>query len=193
MQKRHLGGLLLGLTLAFSGMAAAETVYVQDYLRLSVRSTPSSSGASVGAVGTGDALTVLATEGDYVKVRTAEGLEGWVSKGYVSEEKPARLQLEELRAEYDRNQTTTGELRKELGASKEHEAGLTKQLDGLKNENSSLQQQLSRYTSSTAKFARKYAWLFQGAFMIGLFLLGFYLGVRWYKRRLADRLGGLEI
>jgi SH3 domain protein len=185
--------LLPGLLLAIAGSAAAETVYVHDYLRLSVRASPTSSSASIQVVATGDVLAVLERAGDYIRVRTEEGTEGWVSNSYVSSERPARLQLEELRQDLSRIEAETERLRSELRSSNERGEAVTKQLNEVAAENSSLQQQLSRYTGSSARLAREYAWLIQGAFIVGLFLLGFSLGVRWYKRRLAARLGGLEI
>lgn len=171
----------------------AETVYVHDYLRLGVRSNPNSSESPIAVVTTGDALTVLEREGNYIRIRTKEGEEGWVSKAYVSTEKPARLQLEQLQQEYARNETETKDLRQQLAGSLEHAEAVEKQLADMMAENASLHEKVSRYYSSTAQLKRKYAWVYQSAIMIALFLFGFFLGVRWYKRRITDRLGGLEI
>lgn len=185
--------LLLGLLLAFAGSAAAETVYVQDYLRLSVRTSPTSGAESIEVVATGDALTVIERAGDYIRVRTAKGTEGWVSKAYVSGEQPARMQLEQLRQEYARVEAETERLHSELSAGNERSEAVAKRLDEVAAENEALRQQLGRYTSSSATLVREYAWLIRGVAVIALLLLGFMLGVRWYKRRLAERLGGLEI
>jgi SH3 domain protein len=143
-------------------------------------------------VATGDALTVLERAGDYIRVRTAEGTEGWVSKAYVSSEQPARMQLEQLREEYARVEAENERLRGELSAGNERGEAVAKQLDAVARENEALQQQLGRYTGSSARLLRDYAWLLGGVAVIVLLLLGFLFGVRWYKRRLADRLGGLE-
>lgn len=193
MHTRHIRYLLLGLIFAVAGTAAAETVYVHDYLRLGVRSNPNSSESPIAVVTTGDALTVLERSGGYIKVRTKDGAEGWVSKAYVSTEQPARLQLEQLKKEYARNEAEANDLRKELTAGIEHSEVMEKQINELMAENASLHQQVSRFYSDTARLKREYAWVYQSAIMIGLFLFGFYLGVRWYKRRITDRLGGLEI
>jgi len=185
--------LLLGLVLAFAGSAVAETVYVHDLLRLSVRTSPTPGAESIEVVATGDALTVLERAGEHIRVRTAEGTEGWVSKAYVSSEQPARMQLEQLRQEYARVEAETERLRGELSAGTERSEAVAKQLDEVARENAALQEQLGRYTSSSARLLRDYAWLIRGVAVIALLLLGFMLGVRWYKRRLAARLGGLEI
>lgn len=193
MDKRTMRSMLLGLVLAFAGSAVAETVYVHDYLRLSVRTSPTAGAESIEVVATGDALTVLERAEDYIRVRTAGGAEGWVSKAYVSSEQPARMQLEQLRQEYARIEGETERLRGELSAGTARSEAVAKQLDAAARENEALQQQLGRYTSSSATLLRDYAWLIRGVAVIALLLLGFMLGVRWYKRRLAARLGGLEI
>ncbi len=193
MHTRQIRYLLLGLIFAVAGTAAAETVYVHDYLRLGVRSNPNSSESPIAVVTTGDALTVLERSGGYIKVRTKDGAEGWVSKAYVSTEQPARLQLEQLKKEYARNEAEANDLRKELTAGIERSEVMEQQINELMAENASLHQQVSRFYSDTARLKREYAWVYQSAIMIGLFLFGFYLGVRWYKRRITERLGGLEI
>lgn len=193
MQQRQIGCLLAGLIFAFAGSATAETVYVHDYLRLGVRTNPNSSESPIAVVTTGDALSVLEKEGGYIRVRTEQGDEGWVSKAYVSTEKPARLQLDQLKQEYARNEAETKELRQELAGSVEHAETVEKQLAEMMAENASLHDQVGRFYSSSAQLKRKYAWVYQSAGMIVLFLFGFFLGVRWYKRRITDRLGGLEI
>jgi SH3 domain protein len=192
MPKRLFGCLGLCLFLA-AGSAVAETVYVHDYLRLGVRSNPNSSETPIAVVTTGDALEVLERNGGYLKVRAEDGTEGWVSKAYVSSEKPARLQLEQLQQAYGRREAELKELRGELTARIDKGEQQEKQLAELMSENATLHQQVSRLYSRNAELKREYAWLYQGAALIVLFLLGFYLGVRWYKRRITDRLGGLEI
>ena len=193
MYQRLILPLLWVLLWLFAGAASAETVYVNDYLRVGVRANPNSSESPVEVVATGDALTVLGREGDYIKVRTGEGTEGWVSKNYVSADMPARLQLEQLKKSYARNEARINDLRKELNGSAERNEALEKQIEELTAMNESLQQELSDYTSTAARLKRKYAWVYQSAIVIVLFLLGFSLGIRWYKRQVTVKLGGLEI
>lgn len=177
----------------FAGSAWAEVVYVNDFLRLGVRPSPDPAEASIAVVTTGDALTVLGREGDYIQIRTEDGTEGWVSQAYVSEEPPARLKLEQLREEYAGTQAQTNVLRNALAESNESRAAMEERLAGLTAENASLQQQVEQLSGSTAGFMRKYAWVFQSATAIALFLAGFYLGALWYRRRVRKRLGGMEI
>jgi SH3 domain protein len=193
MQNRFIRGLLTGLLLLLATTAAAETVYVIDELRLSVRANPNSSDPAIARVETGDPLTVLESEKRYVKVRTAEGVEGWVSKAYVSGEQPARLKLERLQKDYARVEGELGEAREALNAGTELNKAMEKRLDEVNHENASLQKQLERYTSSTSQFTRKYGWLFELIGLGVLILFGFALGVRWQKSREFKRLGGFEL
>lgn len=184
--------LLVGLLL-HAGAVMSETIYVHDYLRLGIRAHPNSSETPLSVVTTGDALEVLERQGGYIKVRSEEGIEGWVSKAYVSSEKPARLRLEELQEEYKRLQGEMKDLRRELTASQELNEKLSMQNAELMSENGSLHDQVSRYYGSLAKNRSPYTWLYQSLAIVALFVLGIFLGVRWQKRRVADRLGGLEI
>lgn len=184
--------LLLALSLS-TGTAMAETIYVHDYLRLGVRANPNSSETPIAVVTTGDALEVLERQEGYIKVRAKNGVEGWVSKAYVSSEKPAVLRLEQLQQEYQRQQSELKDLRRELTVSQGKNETLDKQLSELMSENGSLHEQVSRYYSKTAQQRQHYTWLFQSLAIVALFILGVYLGVRWQKRRVSDRLGGLEI
>lgn len=192
MHKRFIGCLFLGLFLG-AGNVWAETVYVHDYLRLGVRTHPNSSEAAIAVVTTGDALTVLERQEGYLKVRAEDGTEGWVSDSYVSSEKPARLLLEQLQKSSARNEAKLKELETTLAESKEKNMVSEKQLSALMGENAALKQQVSEYRHRADELTRKYAWAYEGLVVLIVLLFGFYLGVRWHKRRLAGRLGGLEI
>lgn len=184
--------LLLALSLS-TGTAMAETIYVNDFLRLGVRANPNSSETPIAVVTTGDALEVLERQEGYIKVRAKSGAEGWVSSSYVSNEKPAVLRLEQLQKGYQSQQKDLKALRKELSDSQNKNETLDKQLSELMTENGQLHEKVSRYYSETAKQREQYAWLFKSLGIIALFVFGIFLGVRWQKRRVADRLGGLEI
>lgn len=193
MFRRQISNLFLGLLLIFAGTAAAEVVYVHDYLRLGVRANPDPAESSIAVVATGDALTVLAREGDYIKIRTEEGTEGWVSKNYVSDEAPARLLLEQLRGEYAQKEAQSMELSKALAEITGSRDVMEKRITELMAENSSLQQEINTLTGRSDSLIQQYAWAIRIALVIMLFLAGFYLGAGWYMRRVRRRFGGMEI
>lgn len=193
MFRRQISNLFLGLLLIFAGTAAAEVVYVHDYLRLGVRANPDPAESSIAVVATGDALTVLAREGDYIKIRTEEGTEGWVSKNYVSDEAPARILLEQLRGEYAQKEAQSMELSKALAEITGSRDVMEKRITELMAENSSLQQEINTLTGRSDSLIQQYAWAIRIALVIMLFLAGFYLGAGWYMRRVRRRFGGMEI
>ncbi len=192
MHKRLIGYLFLGL-LFYTGSVPAETVYVHDQLRLGVRTHPNSSEPAIAVVTTGDALTVLKRGEGYLKIRAEDGTEGWVSESYVSSEKPARLQLEQLKKASEAREEKLKALQKALAESETQRKDGEQRLSALKSENAALSRQVSHFSSRQVELQRKYAWAYRLGAALVLLLLGFYFGIRWYKRRITDRLGGLEI
>jgi SH3 domain protein len=89
-------GLFL-LCLVFN--VSAETRYVTDILQLSLYQEINSGGKLLQRLSSGTELELLETSGFYARVRTQEGVEGWTKAGFLITEKPARAQLEDLKAE----------------------------------------------------------------------------------------------
>ncbi len=194
MHKRLVTYLLWGvLFFTLAGSAMSETLYVIDTLRLGVRASPDPADSSIAVVTTGEALTVLGREGDYVRIRSEKGDEGWVSQAYVSPEKPARLQLEQMQKELAQSEAQRTELRKTLAESTSSLGDMETRIAELSEENTVLQQQLDKYTSATARLKREYAWVYQTLVGIALLVGAFFLGVGWYKHYVRQRLGGMEI
>lgn len=182
--------LLLMLALA---PALAETVYISDVLRVGVRALPKSSGTPLAVVTSGAELTVLERQSDYLRVRTAEGVEGWISDSYATSEVPARLRLERVTQERDRVQAELVSLRSTASASSEQAAQLAARVDVLQEEGAQLQARVAELAAQLQAREGSYAWLYYALALIALFFLGVYLGVRWDKERVAQRLGGLEL
>ena len=91
---------LLCVTLFAALPALAETVYVIDHLAVGVHEEKVLNSAIVKVLPTGTALEVLERDEELVKVRTEEGVEGWVDKTYVMQDKPSQLALLELEAKH---------------------------------------------------------------------------------------------
>lgn len=188
-------GLLktLFLLLLCQSASAAETLYVHDQLRLGVRAAPSSAEKSIATVSTGDALTVLGEQDNFVNIRTEKGVEGWVSKGYLSDEPPARNQLKSLQQEYQALQQQQQALQQQFDESQRQGTESAGKLAQLQQENATLQQQLSRHTASSPGFYEQYRWLLLLALLLVCFIAGLITGVRWKARQVAERIGGLRI
>lgn len=188
-------GLLktLFLLLFCQSASAAETLYVHDQLRLGVRVAPSSAEKSIATVSTGDALMVLGEQDNFINIRTEKGVEGWVSKGYLSVEPPARNQLNSLQQEYQALQQQQQALQQQFEESQQQGSESAGRLAQLQQENASLQQQLSRYTDTSPGFYEQNRWLLLLALLLASFTAGLITGVRWKARQVAERIGGLRI
>ena len=94
-------GLLLLLPLATAAFAQSDARYVTDELQIVLRDTPRAEGAPRGVVSSGARLAVVDGEpvDGYVRVRTAENVEGWILERHLKKEPIARERAQ--RAEKD--------------------------------------------------------------------------------------------
>ena len=193
MLKRIAIILLPLLMLLASATSWAEVVYVHDELRLGVREQANSSDAPLAVVTTGARLEVIARSGSFVKVRTARGVEGWVNAAYLSDEKPSRLLLEELQETHQDTLEQVAGLSAQIEAREAEILRLGMSLEEMADNKEMLQQEIARYRAELGVDEEDWGWLYQSLFSIGLFLLGIFLGVKWYRHRISERMGGLEI
>jgi len=84
--------LLLGAGVA----PAAEQRYIVDTLVVSLREGPGPHFKAVKTLQTGQSFEVLETKDDFVRVRTAEGDEGWVQSQYTDSRPPNAVMVKEL-------------------------------------------------------------------------------------------------
>lgn len=173
-------------------LASAETVYVNDSLRVGVRTEPGNSMVPHGVVTTGMQLEVLERSDGYVKIRNEAGLAGWIKDIYITSEKPAKLELARLAEEHAKLQAKLakqGDLDKAASA---RTAALTAEIAALNTTNAELNEQLAQTSSSesinmTLRF---------GSLLVLVLVataIGFVGGVNWYRRQAMRRLGGLRV
>jgi SH3 domain protein len=84
------------LSLVVSERAVSQSLYVADKLVLNVYSEANQAGARVATIETGDAVEELERADNFVRVRLADGREGWVGANYLSSEPPAIVKLKQL-------------------------------------------------------------------------------------------------
>lgn len=87
-------------------------VYVTDRLRLSLFREEGSKGGKIKTLTTGDKLTLLEETGRYMRVKTEDDDEGWVTKLYIVSEAPATLRVKELETQLQLNEQTIEDLKK---------------------------------------------------------------------------------
>ena len=83
----------------WTALAAAETAYVTDSLRLGLHAASDTSGRPFENLVSGAAVEVLERNTNYARVRLADGREGWVKAMYLVTVKPAAARVAELEAE----------------------------------------------------------------------------------------------
>ncbi len=176
----------------------AETVFVDDKLRVGVRDEPKSREAPIVVVTTGAELKVLEKDGGYLRIQTEDGIEGWVNGIYVTSEMPARMRLRQIRQEKEQLESEVERLRDSSSELVEENEHLNAKLADLMQENGVLHAKLSRfYEASGPKEAvveePDYTWAYVAGGMGILFLLGFASGLKFYHRRIERRLGGFRI
>ena len=92
----YLPSVLVGICLIFmTTVATADTRYVSDELGITLRTGKSTQHQILRMVTSGTPLTVLESdqESGYSRVRTPDGVEGWVLTRYLMDQPSARSQL----------------------------------------------------------------------------------------------------
>ncbi len=76
-----------------SASAMADTRYVRDVVIINLRVAPSNGAETIELLRTGDSVEVLSEQGDFLRVRSESGKEGFVSKQYMTPDEPALRKL----------------------------------------------------------------------------------------------------
>lgn len=118
--------LIAGALYGVSTLASAQTFYVSDELTITVRTGPSTQNAIIRNLTTGDAVTLLeeSSDGNYARVRTDTGVEGWALRRYLIDTPVARDQLARAQRELTQARARIEELESSV-------ADLTAQLDSV--------------------------------------------------------------
>jgi SH3 domain protein len=75
----------------------AETRYVSDRLIISVRDGQNQDAAVLGYIETATPVDILEEKEDLLRIRTENGIEGWVQAKYIVSEKPKAIIIENLK------------------------------------------------------------------------------------------------
>ena len=100
--------------LTFAGSALGETLYVTDRILLGVHQDAAETSTIIATIPSGTALNVLERGDDFIKVQTSDGKQGWVSAGYLTQNKPASAQLDSLNSQLQQAQASAKQLSAEL-------------------------------------------------------------------------------
>jgi SH3 domain protein len=108
--------LLLTIPVGFVVAAHADTQYVSDMLLLKIRDYPDNDANVLGSLKTADSVEVLEAGDRFMRIRTKEGLEGWVQKKFIIAGKPKAIIIKEMKNEISQLKAKIEELENNLDA-----------------------------------------------------------------------------
>jgi uncharacterized protein YgiM (DUF1202 family) len=112
-------------------------LFVSDKLVLNVYSEPEQGGSRVATIETGDAVDEIERGESYIRVRLADGREGWVGSNYLTTDAPAAVQLRDLQ-------------RQQKGAAQAGDKKAADEIARLKKESEALQSQVKELKAAAA-------------------------------------------
>jgi len=186
---RYFSAIFYLVLFGFSANALAQSVFVNDQLRVGVRPEPSQLAAPMGVVLTGMKLQVLERKDHFIKIRTKKGLEGWIKDIYVTNKTPAILRVKDLESQQKEAQQELQDVVKTKTALEEANSILNDRIDALKAQRAEFQRNQAIQIISSAKSGGgiSIVWLVAGL------VVGFIVGYLWHRRQSMKRLGGLRI
>jgi len=192
--------LIIGLLILLPALAAAETAYITDNLRLGLHQAEDTSDRAFRFLESGQAMEILIRDRNYANVRLPDGTEGWVKSAYLVDEKPAKLivaetieerdrlasELEQARAAFAEPAATIDELRSQAGQLSTDLEDARAQITALREENASIQGLKQQYRGSVPL-----QWV--GGVILFCLVAGFLVGLWWVDHRSRKRHGGIRI
>jgi len=146
--------VLLALVLAGTGVSAQTVRYVQDFVKVPLRTGKSTQNKILRMVPSGTRLEVLevSDEDGYSRVRTPQELEGWILTRYLMDEPIARERLARAENRLARQHEEATRLKHEISTLKAHKAEVERSNEELQRSNQDLSEELSniRRTASRA-------------------------------------------
>jgi SH3 domain protein len=192
--------LVIGVLALLPLVAAAETAYITDNLRLGLHQSEDTSDRAFRMLESGQELEIISRDRNYANVRLPDGTSGYVKAAYLVDEKPAKLIVAETSQERDA-------LAAELEETKRAFAGPAATIQTLKDEADALTQKLTNAESEVEILAAENASIqgmkerYKGSLplswvgaAIGVCLIGGFLaGLWWVDHSSRKRHGGVRI
>ncbi len=203
---RPLSLVFLAFIFVSSIVSAAETAYVSDELRVGVREAPGRKSAPLAIVRSGDAVEVLERRRGYLKIRTANGVVGWVKSAYITSKPPTATKLAARVKELTFLQQKLSLIEEQTATVSDRLAAMQRRIDSLEAEKRQLQTTLAqaqqrlqeeRTSPPLARLTRELQqrpwWALALGGMVMFLAAGFLVGVYWYRHQVSKRLGGFTI
>jgi hypothetical protein len=156
-------GLAAGLL--FCGLNAAQgyEAWVRGGINLNLRTEPGTQFRIIATVNTGDAVDVVERGEKWTKIKLAGGDIGWIPAGYLQQEPPAELRVEQLEQSNVALQEHSEELEAELQELRELR-------DGFATQRSTQEAEIRRLSTENGRLeaGARYPELIAGASILGL-------------------------
>lgn len=188
------------LAIASAADAQTQTAYVTDVLRLGLHRAADTSDRPFRSLESGQEMTVLERSRLYARVRLPDGTEGYVKAGFLVDDKPARLVVDETRNALAQTQASLDALREEYSGSAARIEGLESDLSGARDALTELRAEYDAAVAANEAYERKMRlyglslpWpIALGSVLVAL-MLGFVGGFWWIDSRSRKRHGGFRI
>ena len=140
--------LVLSMLLLVSNVHA-ETLYVTDRILLGVHQQPFEQSPIIKSIPSGTKLDVLERQNNFAKVKTKDGVSGWVSETYLMQNQSTASQYDAVFAQYQQSVETLKSVNQQL-TKKERELQIKRdQLSNMTTSNKDLRKKLK--AKNTAK------------------------------------------
>ena len=213
--------LVLFFISIYTGMLQAETVYISDRLVVGLYEGKTGDTKLLKGLPTGTPLQVLERDSKLARVKTPDGMEGWIDASYAMTDKPSQLIVLELEDKYRTALNRLDEREKEMAILRKMAGdpqaiplqkvdtteldNANKMITRLKSDKKNLKAQLRQARSNAQPSA--VATLIQSfsgtastlkleiviALGMVIFIIGFYIGYKWLDYRNFKRHGGFRI
>jgi len=187
---------ILMVLLPMMAAAAEAPVYVTDELRLGLYDGEQTTGRPFQTLLSGAKLEVLERSLMSVRVRTEDGVEGWVKTAYLVTAEPARRKVESLQRENEKMSGQLETLRTSAAESVARIKGLEADLAAAQQgiaDLPELQQRNAELQSALDARGMKVALRWLVVATVAAFAAGCVGGYLWLDRRVRKRFGGLKV
>ena len=158
--KSFIFSLILFSYVVTGAIVSAETQYVTDELIITVRAGKGNEYKIIESLKTGAPLEIIDESGQYLKVRTESGNEGWVLKWYVTKETPKpeviaglNNKIARLNTKIEQYKKDTGSLQDELKTAR---SGHNEEIGDLKQNLSATKGKAEQTDRELKEITRKY-------------------------------------
>ena len=125
--------LLIVCFLFFPVSLAAETMYLGDIMKITLRTGKGIDHKVIKMIKTGQEIEVLEPDKSWTKVRMSDGKEGWVLSSFITPEKPCDIILEKIETLHEQLKTDFDTLKNENIHLKQENQNLSKELENKKS------------------------------------------------------------